>query len=263
MKLNQVIKNTFLKIHNQKFNLIVFHNKYLNYYYLDDAMGILLFPKFPSNILGIYPFEIPRNAQIPADMSRSDLHHLLGCVPDDIPIRCVIFFFIRRQSHTNDCIKKLLEYYPSDLVILGGFIDKIHYDDRKNQQKKTSNTCGIVLTGDTNHLNIRQIVLENHINTREDIKTKLKQLKSIENQSCLSFAIQVSCIARGSDFYNDEQNVECSEFRNLFPNTPLIGIFGNGEIGHDYLPNENQTSQTNKDLFLSYSTVFSLISVHI
>jgi len=135
-------------------------------------------------------------------------------------------------------------------------IDKIN-------QKKSSNTCGIVLTGDKNHLNIQQIVLENHIHKREDIKNKLKQLKSIENQSTISFGIQVSCVARGKDFYNNEQNVECTEFRNLFPNTPLIGIFGNGEIGHDYLPNSQQQIETNRDLFLSYSTVFSFISLNI
>jgi len=230
-------------------------------------MGILLFSKFPSNIFGIYPFEIPRNTQIPADMSRSDLHRLLGGVPNDIPIRCVILFMTRRQSHTLDCIKKLLEYYPSEIVIIGGFVDKIYYDNRQNQQHKSSNTHGIVLTGDPNHLNIRQVVLENHIDKREDIKTKLKQLKSNEKKSSLSFGIQVSCVARGSDFYNDEHNVECSEFRNLFPNTPLIGIFGNGEIGHDYLPKENQVSEkqfeTTENLFLTYSSVFSLISINL
>jgi F-box protein 22 len=233
--------------------------------FLDDAMGIFLFPKFPSNILGIYPFEISRNTQTSADMSRSDLHRILGGVPDDIPIRCVIFFLNQHRSHTMNCMKKLFEYYPSEVVITGGLNDKMCYDDRQTQGKKSSsNTCGIVLTGDTNHLIIKQVVLETHMQTREVIRDKLKQLKSTENKESFSFGIQISCVARGSEFYNDEQNVECSEFRNLFPNTPLIGIFGNGEIGHDYLPNSNQTSQqeiNTQDLFLSYSTVFSLISL--
>ena len=230
-------------------------------------MGILLLPKFPSNILGIYPFEIPRQTQISADMSRTDLHHLLGHVPEDAPIRCVIFFIARAHLQTLSCIAKLHEYYPSDIVIIGGFVDKLHYDNRQNQPHQSSNVCGIVLTGDRNHLNIRQAVLESHVDKREDIKNKLNQLKSNEKKSTLSFGIQVSCVARGSDFYNDEQNVECSEFRKLFPQTPLIGIFGNGEVGHEYLPKENQTSpqqsQTAGDLFLTYSSVFSLISINI
>jgi F-box protein 22 len=225
-------------------------------------MGILLFPKFPSKILGIYPFEIPRNTDTPKDMSRSDLHHLLGGVPNDIPIRCVIFFMTRRPLNTLNCITKLHEYYSSEIVIIGGFVDKIQYDNRQNQQFKPSNTHGIVLTGDPNHLNIRQVVLETHLTKREDIKNKLKQLKSNENKSNLSFGIQVSCVARGSDFYDNEHNVECSEFRNLFPNTPLIGIFGNGEIGHDYVSNEKQF-ETTEDLFLTYSSVFSLISINL
>jgi hypothetical protein len=204
-------------------------------------------------------------------MSRSDLHQFLGCVPNDTPIRCVILFFTPRQaqSQMTNLIRKLLKYYTSEAAIIGGYINRSRYNDRKTERKNSlSNACGIVLTGDRNHLNIRQVVLNNHIQTREAIRDKLKQLKSIDNQQCLSFAIQVSCVARGSEFYNDEPNVECSEFRNLFPKTPLIGIFGNGELGHDYLPNDNQTLQPeihtkelSKNLFHTYSTVFSLISL--
>ena len=110
-----------------------------------------------------------------------------------------------------------------------------------------------------NHLNIRQIVLESHLQTIEQINSKLTKLKSNEDSSKFSFAIQLSCVARGEDFYGNE-NVECTQFRNLFPRTPLIGIFGNGEIGHDYLSNES--IQSADDLFLTYSTVFTLISIN-
>ncbi|CAF1542845.1 unnamed protein product, partial [Adineta steineri] len=127
-----------------------------------------------------------------------------------------------------------------------------------------------VLTGDRTHLNIRQVVLKSHIQTREAVRDKLKELKSIENEQCyLSFGIQVSCVGRGVDFYHQESNVECSEFQKLFPNTSLIGIFGNGELGHDYLLNDNDASQQQqrttkeslKDLFHTYSTIFSIISL--
>jgi F-box protein 22 len=233
---------------------------------LDDAIGLLFIPNFPPNVLGIYPFEIPSNAQIASDMSRSELHRFLGSVPDDVSIRCVIFFFVQRQSYAVDCIKKLLEYYPSQIAIIGGFVDKINYDDRQIHPTQTVyDACGIVITGDQNHLHIGEILLENHIRTREQIREKLNELKYLETNSYLSFAIQISCIARGSNYYNDEQNVECSEFRKLFPNTPLIGVFGNGELGHDYLPNCNQTTakqQSGRNLFRGYSSVFTLISLH-
>jgi hypothetical protein len=252
MKLNQV--NQTLK--KQK-------NFLFESFSLDDAIGILFLPHFPSDVLGIYPFEIPSNAQISSDMSRSELHRFLGSVPDDVPIRCVIFFFVQRQSYAVDCIKKLLEYYPSEIAIIGGFVDKINYDDRQIHPTRTLyDACGIVITGDKKHLHVGEVLLENHIRTREQIREKFQELKCLENDNqYLSFAIQISCIARGSNYYNDEQNVECSEFRKLFPNTPLIGVFGNGELGHDYLPNSNQII-TGKNLFRGYSSVFSLISLH-
>lgn len=200
-------------------------------------------------------------------MSRSELHRFLGSVPDDVQIRCVIFFFVQRQSYAVDCIKKLLEYYSSQIAIIGGFVDKINYDDRQIHTSRTTyDACGIVITGDRKRLNVGEVLLDNDVRKREQIRDKLKQLKSLEIKPCFSFAIQISCIARGSNHYNDERNVECSEFRKLFPNTPLIGVFGNGELGHDYLPNRNQTisaQQRGKNLFRGYSSVFSLISLHI
>ena len=42
----------------------------------------------------------------------------------------------------------------------------------------------------------------------------------------------------GSNFYKRKHNVESEAFRQIFPQTPLIGIFGQGEIGLTYLPNE-------------------------
>ncbi|UJR23185.1 hypothetical protein I4U23_026204 [Adineta vaga] len=232
----------------------------------DEAIGILLLPRFPSNIMGIYPFEISSKTRMSDNMSRSDLHQYLGGIPDDIPIRCVIFFSSSPLSQTVNCIKKLLEYYSSDVAIIGGYIKRSRYNDRQTNERKHSsnNPCGIVLTGNRNHLNIRQILLNNHIQTREAIREKLKELKSVENQQCShSFAIQVSCVARGLDFYNQESNVECSEFRNLFPKTPLIGIFGDGELGHNYLSNEDSKPSSFNDISHSYSTVFSLISIRL
>ena len=223
-------------------------------------MGILLLPKFPPDILGIHPFVIAHHAKLSADASRSDLHRLLGCVPETVPIRGVLFFFIQRQKHVNICIDKLREYYPSEVAIIGGFVDKIRFHDRRGRAKgSSSNTCGLVLTGDPARLRIQQVVLGNDVCTREAIRDKLKQLQTIDDDRCVSFAFQISCVARGASFYNDEPDVECSEFRRLFPRTPLIGIFGNGELGYDYPSSDRSPKES--ELFLGYSTVFSLVSI--
>lgn len=202
-------------------------------------------------------------------MTASQLHQFLGGVPDDLPVRGVIFFLRQRQRQINDCLKKLQEFYSPNIAIMGGFADGIR---STSNRKSPSFNCGLALTGDRTRVQIRQVVLAPDVRTREAVRAKLKQLKSSHNENCsLSFAFQVSCVARGSEFYNDEVNVECSEFRNLFPQTPLIGIFGNGELGHDYLPDggssvaneESPTTRTEKDLFLTYSSVFSLVSIRL
>ncbi len=53
---------------------------------------------FPQNVVGIYLFKITRDPQISADISRSDLHHLLDGASDDGLIQCIIFYFIRRLA---------------------------------------------------------------------------------------------------------------------------------------------------------------------
>lgn len=231
---------------------------------LGNAMSVLFLPKFSSDVCGIYPFEISRQTQI-SSMSRSDLHRILGDVPENLSIRCVILFSRREQKQLVDCLKTLLNYYSSDVVILGGFIDKIR---SKKGENSPSNTCGFVFTGDRKHFDVRQVILGTQIRKREEIREKLNELKT-ENftQSKYSFAIQISCVARGAEFYDNEKNVECSEFRRLFPQTPLIGIFGNGELGHEYLPEKgsklSKFSSIDDELFHSYSTVYSLFSIFI
>ena len=193
-------------------------------------------------------------------MSRLEIHQTFGNVPEHLPIRSVMFFFRIRKSQLDDCLKKLSEYYSSKVAIIGAFADEL----RLNYGEQLSfNTCGLSLTGDPEHLDIRQVVLDDTIRTREQIREKLKLLQSKHyEQSTMSFAIQITCVARGSHFFHGETNVECSEFRRLFPRTPLIGAFGNGELGHDYPTEKDVLMSNHDDLFRSYSTVFSLISIH-
>lgn len=44
-----------------------------------------------------------------------------------------------------------------------------------------------------------------------------------------------ACAGRGKHWFG-KRNVESESFRRHFPNTPLLGAFGNGEIGYKYLP---------------------------
>lgn len=50
-----------------------------------------------------------------------------------------------------------------------------------------------------------------------------------------SFGLMYACVGRGAHVYG-KHNVESSIFRKYFPSIPLLGFFGNGEVGCNFPP---------------------------
>lgn len=55
-----------------------------------------------------------------------------------------------------------------------------------------------------------------------------------------SVGLMFACVGRGRDHYRGKRNVESAAFRRHFPKTPLLGYFGNGEIGFKLLPGKGK-----------------------
>jgi small ligand-binding sensory domain FIST len=66
------------------------------------------------------------------------------------------------------------------------------------------------------------------------------------------FALMFSCTGRGPYFYDGEDR-DILQFTRHFPDTPLIGFYGNGEIAH--LDGANRLMQ--------YSAVLALFHDHV
>ena len=71
--------------------------------------------------------------------------------------------------------------------------------------------------------------------TREEAEGVVMELKGrcVGVPTHRSVAFMFSCIGRGMYTYS-EANVESAAFRKHFPNVPILGFFGNGEIGEEY-----------------------------
>ena len=118
------------------------------------------------------------------------------------------------------------------------------------------------------HLRTASVILPYSTNSPGKVEEKIKKLKTYLTPGKTNFAFMFACLGRGEGLHG-EVNVESSIFRKHFPSTPLIGLFGNGEIGCDFYPtgSENTSSQdykrkTNKKkLYHSYTSVFILFSV--
>ena len=85
-----------------------------------------------------------------------------------------------------------------------------------------------------------------------------------------SIGFMVACVARGSNLHG-QSGVESAIFRKHFPTTPLLGFFGNGEIGVNSLEvepsnpsfqsNEPSAAKKSRTAYLhSYATTFTVVS---
>lgn len=143
---------------------------------------------------------------------------------------------------------------------------------------------GLAFCG-SDRLQVASMVVPAEVNTMAEVASLLKSLK--DTRVChnvrQSIGFMFSCIGRGQYHYRGRRNVEASVFQRLFPNTPLFGFFGNGEIGFDYLPDYSQpegdsnmcvvretvedegegqaTVKTVPNLHHSYTTIFSILAI--
>ena len=95
---------------------------------------------------------------------------------------------------------------------------------------------GIAFCGSEDDIKVASVVVEPWSETPDTIEKKLQKLKNTHIPEKNSVGFMFACLGRGVHFHAGQENVESGLFRKVFPNTPLFGFFGNGEIGYDYLP---------------------------
>ena len=139
---------------------------------------------------------------------------------------------------------------------------------------------GVAFCGGDN-VQVASVLLDENVRTQLDADIQIRRLKATHINEENSVAFMFSCFGRGQNYYS-APNVEASAFRKIFKTTPLLGFFGNGAIGSDYLPDYSEglsdraysvmslmTKFVNKDyedeselpdILHSYSTVIAMLS---
>ena len=159
--------------------------------------------------------------------------------------------------------------------------EDIHTGDQDSSYKRS---VGLIFAGDG--IEAASVRLPITIRNESKVLKELQRLKDCKNLGDLddpnsnSFAFMFACCGRGKHFYKEKSNVESKCFRALFPHTPIIGIFGEGEFGWNYLPKGNDLLDKNlsekepvinnqrfkelreDDICHSYTTVFVLLSIN-
>ena len=127
-------------------------------------------------------------------------------------------------------------------------------------------TSGFVIAGE--NVQASSVLLPRKIRSEKKIIAEFQKLKNSGICEENSFAFMFACCGRGENHYRGKSGLEAATFNKMFPKTPLVGVFGNGEIGISHIPDFNAPSQTSEKVnalkpgqFLhSFTTIIVMVS---
>ena len=169
-----------------------------------------------------------------------------------------------------NAVRRTLSAPDEDFAVTGGCVSKIKVFTDEAGMADESSVCIVALvarttttttttttTRDDKHAMIRvaQVVVADMDASAVDaaLDAQLARLKRhfISNSTDSAkvggdaFCLKINCVGRGGAYYN-KSNHEATVFRKHFPSMPLVGFYGFGEIGHDFLP-DNPTNNNNNN----------------
>lgn len=218
--------------------------------------------------------------------TESDLYEWVGLRKNHETLRYFLVMFkpkleqlVKRNNLINsvDKIRKSVKSDQDEFLVSGGIVHGLVESQLPNDKVIKI----LVLSerrSDSRSVQIAQIVvpdlpidlMREVWSEKVTILKKNNKLFDSENpdEKFSMFAIQITCIARGRDYFGGE-NYESSLFHDSFPNVPLVGFFGVGELGSDYLyMNSEQINNLahpeyyyDKLKKFAYTTIFTIFSL--
>ncbi|PIK59411.1 putative F-box only protein 22 [Apostichopus japonicus] len=178
-----------------------------------------------------------------------------GCAADEV--KCILLFGGMSHQNCQWTAETLQKAFYQELgkvpVIAGALV-------RKVKTTEPLSVGGLVFSGA--NVQAASVLLNEFVSTKADIKRQLAPLKNLNlEKGRRTIGFMFACIGRGLNHYCEE-NVESQVFREFFPETPLFGLFGNGEIGRENLTlMEDTKSYKLPEVVHGYTTVVVLISI--
>lgn len=105
------------------------------------------------------------------------------------------------------------------------------------------------------------VLLDQEVGTAKEAEATVRRLKAARIPERNTLGFMFACVGRGQNYYHNQHNVEADAFHKVFPNTPLFGLFGNGEIGCDRIVKDDYTlcNSESDTLQHEYTTVMTLV----
>ncbi|MGH0146279.1 UNVERIFIED_CONTAM: hypothetical protein FKN15_044219 [Acipenser sinensis] len=145
----------------------------------------------------------------------------------------------------------------ANILLAGGHIESVTSPEPECCNPGSYGVVGLALSG--SKIQGASVLLEQDVNSEKTAEAAVQRLKSANIPQHNTLGFMFACVGRGRHHYNSKNNVEADTFRKIFPNIPLFGFFGNGEIGCDKIVTEDYTLTDAENLQHGYSTVMALV----
>ncbi|XP_046283835.1 F-box only protein 22 isoform X2 [Marmota monax] len=185
---------------------------------------------------------------------------------DNPELRVVLVFGYNccKVGASNYLQRVVSTFSDMNIILAGGQVDNLSsFTSEKNPLDiDATGVAGLSFSG--HRIQSATVLLNEDVNDEKTAEAAMQRLKAanIPEQNTIGFMF--ACVGRGFQYYRAKGNVEADAFRKFFPNVPLFGFFGNGEIGCDRIVTGNFILRKcnevkDDDLFHSYTTIMALI----
>lgn len=221
----------------------------------------LLFPQIEG--IKIQPFHFikdPKNLTL-------ERHQLteVGLL-DNPELRVVLVFGYNccKVGASNYLHRVVSTFSNMNIILAGGQVDNLSSLTCEKNPLDIDATGVVGLSFSGHRIQSATVLLNEDVNDTKTAEAAMQRLKAanIPEQNTIGFMF--ACVGRGFQYYRAKGNVEADAFRKFFPNVPLFGFFGNGEIGCDRIVTGNFILRRcnevkEEDLFHSYTTIMALV----
>lgn len=219
-----------------------------------EAGFAIMFPSIEG--VNIKPFHFCEKSMSPTALKEAGL-------VDNPELRVVLLFVYEPcQNGAARFLVQILEpLAKGKALIAGGLVDSYFSPPRHCCLQGQYGVAGLALSGPK--VQGASVLLDQEITSPKAAEATIGRLKAAKIPEKNTIGFMFACLGRGENFYKDQANVEADAFHKVFPNTPLFGLFGNGEIGCDRIVKEDYTlcDTDTESLQHEYSTVMTLVHV--
>ncbi|XP_053722203.1 F-box only protein 22 [Synchiropus splendidus] len=221
-------------------------------YQSGEAGFAVLLPSIEG--VNIKPFHFCKKSMSPTALKEAGL-------VDNPDLRVVMLFVY--EAHISGgarFVNQILDpLAKSKALITGGLVETVFSPTRQCCRQGEFGVMGLALSGPK--VQGASVLLDQDVVCPKTAEATIRRLKAAKIPERNTVGLMFACLGRGQNYYHDQANVEADAFHKVFPNIPVFGFFGNGEIGCDRIVRDDYTlcETDTESLQHEYTTVMTLV----